>query len=129
ELRRKIFLAVANEGDTFSSASKRFMLPYTTVRSIFLTFQSTSRISKRPRGGNRRPRLEKKHLEWIKARLLDEPDIPITDLHDQLYRHFRLKPPVSRSTVQNAVNKRIGNTLKQIHPEPKNYNDTDRIQA
>ncbi|OAQ22237.1 hypothetical protein K457DRAFT_1809891 [Linnemannia elongata AG-77] len=129
EQRRKIILAIANEGDTFSSASKRFMLPYTTVRSIFLNFQNANRTSKRPRGGNRRPRLEKEHLEWIKARLLDEPDIPITDLHNQLNKHFRFKPSVSRSTVQNAVNKRIGYTLKLIHPEPKNYNDPDHIQA
>ncbi|KAF9084598.1 hypothetical protein BGX29_002473 [Mortierella sp. GBA35] len=129
EQRRKIILAIANEGNTFSSASKRFMLPYTAVRSIFLTFQNTNRTSKRPRGGNRRSRLEKEHLEWIKARLLDEPDIPITDLHGQFNKHFRLKPPVSRSTVQNAVNRRIGYMLKLIHPEPKNYNDLDHIQA
>ena len=129
EQRHKIILAIANEGDTYSSASKRFKLPYTTVRSIFLTFQKTSRTSKLPRGGNRRPRLEKEHLEWLKVRLLDDPDIPLTDLHGQLNNHFCLKPPVSRSTVQNAVRNRGEYTLKLIHPEPVPYNDPDRVQA
>ncbi|KAF9139149.1 hypothetical protein BGX30_008301 [Mortierella sp. GBA39] len=105
------------------------MLPYTTVHSIFMTFQNTNRASNLPKGGNWGSYLEKEHLEYLMARLLDDRDIPITDLHCHLNKHFRLKPPVSRSTVQNAVNNRIGYSLKLNHLEPVNYNDPDRAQA
>ncbi|KAK3807980.1 MAG: hypothetical protein JOS17DRAFT_845563 [Linnemannia elongata] len=128
EERHKIIHAIGNEGDIYSTASKRFMVPYNTVRSIFFTLQNTNRGFKLPRGGNRRPRLEKEQLEWLKARLF-EPDVPIADLHDQLSKCSGLKPPVSKSTVQIAVQKRIGYTQNLIHPEPISYNDPDHIQA
>ena len=105
------------------------MPPYDTVRSIYMAFQETNRAFKLPRGGNRRPRLEEEHLEWRMARLLNDSDISLTDLHGQLNKHFRLKPPISRSTVQNVVNSRIDCTLNPIHLEPVHYNNPNRVQA
>ncbi|KAF9536727.1 hypothetical protein EC957_009871, partial [Mortierella hygrophila] len=91
-----------------------------------MTFQNTNRASNLPKGGNWGPHLEKEHLECLMAHLLDDHDIPITDLHCQLNKHFRLKRP---STVQNTVYNRIDYSLKLNHPEPVNYNDPDRFQS
>lgn len=105
------------------------MLPYNTMRFIYMTFRETNSASKLPRESNRRLHLERRHLEWLKTRLLEDPDIPLTDLRGQLNKNFRRKPPVSRSTVQNAVNNHNDYTLKLIHSEPVYYNDPDCVQT
>ncbi|KAG0365660.1 hypothetical protein BGX24_004013 [Mortierella sp. AD032] len=61
-------------------------------------------------------------------RILEDPEIVISDLHRQLNEHFKLRPPVGQSTISNYVNHSIGCTLKLIHPEPVDYNSPDRIE-
>ncbi|KAG0195991.1 hypothetical protein BGX33_002266 [Mortierella sp. NVP41] len=124
--RLNIIESITNEVHTIGETAERFKLPESTVRSVYKTFERNGRIVQLPRGGNRHPRLEQEHLNWIKDRLLEEPDLSISDLHAELNKKFRLRPPVSRNTIQNAVDKRIAYTLKLVHPELEDYNSDAR---
>ncbi|OAQ22329.1 hypothetical protein K457DRAFT_84968, partial [Linnemannia elongata AG-77] len=126
--RLNIIESIANEAHTIIETAERFKLPESTVRSIYRTFERTGRVTKLQRGGNRHPRLEQEHLSWIKDRLLQEPGLSISDLHAELNKKFRLRPPVSRNTVQNAVDKRIAYTLKLVRPQLKDYNSDARCE-
>ncbi|KAG9060872.1 hypothetical protein KI688_007941 [Linnemannia hyalina] len=91
--RRYIVHAIADEGHIFKSASIRFNLPYSTVRSIHLDWERTGRYDTLRRGGDKRTRHADEHIEWIKARFLDDPDLSIPDLRDELNNRFRSNHP------------------------------------
>ncbi|KAF9089778.1 hypothetical protein BGX29_011867, partial [Mortierella sp. GBA35] len=124
--RFNIIESITNKAHTIVETAERFKLPESTVRSVYRTFERTDRVIKLPRGGNRHPRLEQEHLNWIKNRLLQEPGLSISDLHAELNKKFRLRSPVSRNTVQNAVDKRIAYTLKLVHSELEDCNSDAR---
>ncbi|KAF9548739.1 hypothetical protein EC957_005672 [Mortierella hygrophila] len=124
--RLNIIEFITNEVHTINETPERFKLPESTVRSIYKTFERTGRVTQLPRGGNRHPRLEQEHLNWIKNRLLQEPSLSISDLHAELNKKFSFRPPVSRNTVRDAVDKRIAYTLKLVHPELEDYNSNAR---
>ncbi|KAF9134560.1 hypothetical protein BGW39_006653 [Mortierella sp. 14UC] len=81
--RFNIIESITNDAHTIIETAKRFKLPESTVRSIYKTFEQTGRVIKLPKV---------EHLNWIKSRLLQEPGIPISDLHAELNKKFRLQP-------------------------------------
>ncbi|KAF9898002.1 hypothetical protein BX616_004639 [Lobosporangium transversale] len=110
--RQKIIESVYNEHLTFAETARRYGFPQSTIRSIARKFEKDGLFDNKPRGGNRLPVLNDKHISWIKEQLDAHPDKPIRELHQELNRYFQNNPPVSISCVSRAVRKQAKYTLK-----------------
>lgn len=111
----------------YAQAARELNLPPSTVKNIVDTFLTSGRTFVLPRGGNRHGLLTVEHEMWLEEQVNDNAALSIKDLTDNLNNQFNLHPPVSQSTVNRAVSRKVGYTLKLLRKEPAAYNDPTRI--
>lgn len=97
ELRERVVGAYEKGEGSIRGIAKRFSVSYSATRRWIQRYQASQDIGIRyPKGAE--PKIEKKHLTWIKCQMENKPGMSSYELSSQFNAHFD-ELQVHRSTV------------------------------
>lgn len=120
EMRERIVKAHVEDGLSEQEVAELFKVGRSSVRRFLARHRSDESLDPRvPRGAT--PKLGTEELEWIKARITDNPYQSTYDLADAYNEHF-VENQVHRSTILRALK-----SLNLTHKKKRTWHPNETV--